>query len=634
MSSDNTQDQVTEAFRDAGALESGGSGSSSSSESTQEDVTDAFEEEGLLGGGDSDASDATGGGSGEDPTTDGSDETAVTNEDVDEAVATANRNLSGRRDAAAENRARGPDASDIDEAVGSATARLSRARENIGDRIAERDRQQSAGDPEPRQGDVVTRGARDLVEGTTGTDLPTEREIVEGARSAVGGAIGVDVPSQAEAAVGSRQAVSDATGTDLPSEPELAQRSRQQVGDLIDTDIPSQEEGSERLQQEVSAATGVDVPDDVDPRSAAALAPAAVAEPTPLGEAAVGGAVLGAGIVQSGERFTTRASERLERRDQSEMPVPDERPGQRREVDVSGQQQVTAPELGLPDGTLQESELSVPDDVGLTDGELQIPEGRDRLVVQTQQSLRRGRQEPRERERPDDDAITVPEELLPDDDITLGEPEPEISDESPGRQERRRQASEREVLISPGSPGDAESVSEVDPQGQATDPQVQLTEGPEPGRSEVTPLDDSDTVQGSDVVSDQRPDVDVIGRQTPAADQRVRATPDQSARTDIGLQLDQVAEPTLTETATPTRFPDEPRQANPTVNPPENPPENPPAEATATAPAQPARARQRFDLDEDDGEGELSPLGLGFNREVEFTLDQQEVEFQQPGDGV
>jgi hypothetical protein len=644
------QNSITEGFEEAGAL--GGSSSSDTSDTSDTSDEEAEEErEGIvdgLAGAAGDAAEAVG---------DAADNVTDTAGDVADDVAdTAGDAVDELSSVTVSPEQDSDSVSDLDEAE---RERLSRDLEDAtsGETAESSNTGADAGqeDRAPGTGDAVVRGARGLVEDTANTDLPTERELVEGLRSGVGDATGVDVPSQPEAVVGAREAVSRRTGVDVPSEPELSQESRERVGGLVNRKIPSEDEAAESLREGVTRRTGVEVPEEPDPRGAAAALPVALAEPTIVGEAAVGGIALGAGVAQSGDRLTTRASERLRASEQNDLsdPFP---PSELPETDgdvfdselqpPDGDTVRDRPDLLVPEEVLP-SDMDVPEEVfppnrdvpeELFDSEIPLEGTSDRPAQNGQassivpddfplrddrvnnvlgerdgtgplsaQQLLGGQQRPAERQR-DDESGGFPEDLLPDDDIVLGEPEPEVTDTRRESRERRRRASERQVLVSPGSATDA-STSEVDPTGDATEPFVDQTGrvGPD---TEITP--------GGDTRQDTQQDQQQDQRQTP--DQ----TTGQVTVPRLELDVPQVNLQTPELTATTPEFVPENPPANTTANPTRTVAENPPATPPGGTPRGPTSSVLP-DLDDDgDEEEDLPPLGLGFEREIEVTLDPSE----------
>jgi hypothetical protein len=290
-------------------------------------------------------------------------------EPTDRSVATAVRNLAGRREAAVENlRDRSP--AEIREQVREENPQA----QNIEvERTAQGFR--ATFEQPQEEFDPVESGARGAVESTTGVDLPTEQELVADTRQGVGDLIGVDVPSEREVTTESRTFVGGATGVDIPSEQELSTGLRTDVGAATGVDLPGQEQLTADLQAGTEDVTGVDpgaAEDLTAGETVAATAPAA-ATGGPFGAAAAGGIALGAGIVASGDALTGRTTDVPV----SEQVFPSDTGTPTgglfgEELQPTGDAEPTGgPEVPATGGTLFDSELSVGD--GLPQSDLLLP---------------------------------------------------------------------------------------------------------------------------------------------------------------------------------------------------------------------------------------------------------------------
>jgi hypothetical protein len=119
----------------------------------------------------------------------------------------------------------------------------------------------------------------------------------------------------------------------------------------------------------------------------------------------------------------------------SELETPETTEVGQAEIDVSEDTTVTPQDLQLPADAFDNAagELQVPDDVTFRDGELQVPEQVDELVLRAQQGQQQQQEdedeesdsEEKEDEEEDGDEqrreVLVPEEMIPDEEVTLGE---------------------------------------------------------------------------------------------------------------------------------------------------------------------------------------------------------------------
>jgi hypothetical protein len=199
-----------------------------------------------------------------------------------------------------------------------------------------------------------------------------------------------------------------------------------------------------------------DIPSSDDLLGAAtAGAPVAAAEPTPAGELVVGGIAVAGGVVLAGEALSRRTSA-TGGVTSTEVEIPDNADGQfQNELEISGNSQQFVNELGVPDRseqmagpfgvpeqgiTIDPEENVAPWDTDpeempvqgdeLFVSEMDVPtEDAGEVTLDTQQLVGQQRQRPTSREdsggfQRDRQQPAVPEDLIPDRDVVIGEETP------------------------------------------------------------------------------------------------------------------------------------------------------------------------------------------------------------------
>lgn len=395
-----------------------------------------------------------------------------------------------------------------------------------------------------QRGDAVTRGARGVVESTTGVDLPTERELVAPLRGGVEDVTGLNLPTHRDVVTAPRRAASGRIGIDLPTEPGLSARAREEAL-RRGVDLPSEQEFSAGLRESFADTTSVSLPTQEELTASSVLltgAGPALAEPTPLGEAAVVGTAVGVGLVSSGEVLTRRAGEEGQLSEDlptgmpdSEMPVSD---SARDQAELEPEETVVLERPEIPvEGALEErAEIQTPegmDDsaVGFTgDGELRVPDDFTGDVVLRSQSAMQRQQRRETGDELDDELdderiiVEVPDEMIPDEEVVIGrDPAVDEFEEEPEGIERGEEAQQPQVTeedtLEPVEE-DLESTIDTDPVDFQTEVDVRM------------PTEEA-----------QRPQARVGGATQDREEQRARADelvdqrPGQSVDVEVGQDL-------------------------------------------------------------------------------------------------
>jgi ElaB/YqjD/DUF883 family membrane-anchored ribosome-binding protein len=279
----------------------------------------------------------------------------------------------------------------------------------------------------------VTGAARGFVSELSGIDLPTESEFVAGVTRNIEDVTGVSVPTERELVLESREAASDLFGVEVPGEEQLASDLRVAVAESTDIDLPAEQDLAESIRGGVAERTGVSPQSLEDPADViAATAPVAVAEPTPLGEVAVGGLALGAGVVEAGDVLTTRATDAPTEtvRDRPEVPI--ENFGRPDELRVPPE--AFEDGFSIPEGVAEDDVgIQVPQDsegFGIEDGEIVTPDDfTGGGVIRAGGVVGEQIEEPLEEEFEDDDIIIdIPEQFIPEEQVVIGEEPGELEE--------------------------------------------------------------------------------------------------------------------------------------------------------------------------------------------------------------
>jgi hypothetical protein len=484
----------------------------------------------------------------------------------------------------------------------------------------------------------VSRTARDIVTGVTGVSLPTERELARELRRGAG------TPNVAEFTRRNRERAQAAIGF-LEANQALSPGLESPSGEFEATTGPppgfaglaggginapraavqtiQRARGARGLSSIDEALRAGTVADEAARGAAGSGGSAAgnIIETTTRGQlvrdaAAVGGAGAGTALSQDGELPVSE-------RDSSELPVSEGGRGS---------------EIGIPDAPAgQQGEIAVPEQLDRGQ-ELPVPD--DRAVVMASlnpQQIGRGRQRQREREDP----LNIPDEFIPDDDVTIGDeadrgpsvgrPDEQPQPTSPGsnpRFNRRRQR--REQFLDRGRVG-------VD-SGEASEPEVTEPEADLPssdGLAADVAVPDGLTDIGPFVAGRERDGATPAQQQPPGQVQPPDTGPD-TTPPEIGpvltpeiVQAPSLSIPALetaTQTATSTQTATPPETATPTltrtVTEPAQPAVTPPT--LPDAPGRPPRVRLPFADEEDDDERVQPPQFTG-DRAVTAALDQQEL---------
>jgi hypothetical protein len=222
--------------------------------------------------------------------------------------------------------------------------------------------------------------------------IPNERELTRDIQGAVG------APSRQEVVEDINERLASITGGDTPRE--RVQQGRSGLRELL-TENPG--------------------------RLAAAGAPVAAAEPTPVGEALLlGGLTVGA--LAEATDADERAREDNPLVQPPEIEAPDEL-GQETEIDVPTEPTDTAGELETPEGS-QSGEIDVPEQPSIT-GEIATPtpQEQDPFTLRAAEQAQEEREEDEEEDEEEEDeeeeerretVVDIPPELVPDDPVAIG----------------------------------------------------------------------------------------------------------------------------------------------------------------------------------------------------------------------
>lgn len=296
---------------------------------------------------------------------------------------------------------------------------------------------------QPEQPDVaedpISRAARSGVERIFGSKPPTQDDLLDGLNQGVGDILGVDIPTQGEVSDEFRELSQDELGVTPPTQQELLDDVQGGVEGATGVRLPTNEELTQPLQDRASDIAGTDLEQFADAETAAAAGlPFAAAEPTPLGEAALVGVVGTAAAAQVASEVGGPVNEEIRPEDleggafsggelpvqqptRREIPVVD---GQRNsELDVPLEDIRNQSEIDVPD-SLDRSEIQITDD-----GEVTVPADFAGNVV-----IQRGETEEEEIERQqnsEDVIVQVPDEFIPDEQVTIGEEEGFVDEPDP-----------------------------------------------------------------------------------------------------------------------------------------------------------------------------------------------------------
>jgi hypothetical protein len=296
---------------------------------------------------------------------------------------------------------------------------------------------------QPEQPDVaedpISRVARSGVERIFGSKPPTQDDLLDGLNQGVGDILGVDIPTQGEVSDEFRELSQDELGFTPPTQQELLDDLQGGVEGATGVTLPTNEELTQPLQDRASDIAGTDLEQFSDAETAAAAGlPFAAAEPTPLGEAALVGVVGTAAAAQAASQAGGPVNEEIRPEDLeggafSGGEIPIEQPTRREIPVVDGQ---SNSELDVPlEEIRNQSEIDVPDsldrsEIQITDGgEVTVPADFSGNVV-----IQRGEteQEDIERQENSEDVIVqVPDEFIPDEQVTIGEQDGFVDEDGP-----------------------------------------------------------------------------------------------------------------------------------------------------------------------------------------------------------
>ena len=374
-------------------------------------------------------------------------------------------------------------------------------------------------------------------------------------REALSQLINVDIPTEEEAAEEANRRIANLFNSQTPREQRLQAR-----GEIIDTTEDTTEAAAEITGQAGSDTARRTQQANNDPLSgrntAILVGAAALAEPTPIGEAIVLGGAAGVGAGAATASGTTQGDERVPDSPISnrEVEKPDEPAGSNSELDApqsedeigsqsevtvpEGQRRVSPSELGLPDDTFeraqqseQEVEINGPGRI-TDDGDIAVPIEATQVAAGTRLEDEEEEEEAEDEDKEEEDAdegrvvVEVPSEFIPDEEQTLGSDgsTADSTDETTAEEQAdETEESEEDIedFVTPDQQQGQDSAfpEETEPVEEFDERQRDSQDGDvASGGLDVSPGSDFDFGSGQQQGSDARPFVGAIDDEDVAAD--------------------------------------------------------------------------------------------------------------------